>query len=76
MLTKIIENELGVVFHSDSVPNDLFNFYILRRRSYKDGTYQWNICCELKEDSDKYMVIESIKGTREIAIQRLKEILK
>lgn len=76
MLTKIRENELGVVFHSDSVPNDLFNFYILRRRSYKDGTYQWNICCELKENDDEYMVIERVKGTREVAIQRLKEILK
>ena len=75
MLTKLTENEHGVIFRADSIPNDLFDFYILRRRDYKNGTSQWNICCELKND-DQYMVIERIKGTREDAIRKLEEILK
>ena len=76
MLTKLTGNEHGAIFRADSIPNDLFNFYILRRRDYKNGTSQWNICCELSSNTSKYMIIEVIKGTKENAIQRLNELLK
>lgn len=75
MLTTLRENEYGAVFHSDSVPNSLFNFYVLRRRLFVDGTARWNICCELKNNNARFLVIDTIKGTKEDAIRKLEDIL-
>ena len=75
MLTTIRENDHGAVFHSDTVPNSLFNFYVLRRRLFSDGTARWNICCELSTHDARFLVIDTIKGTKEDAIRKLEDIL-
>ena len=76
---KLIEcihtNDYGDIFKVLNIPNTLFNFYILKRKVYKDGTNQWNICCELANDNSKYIILDIIRGTREDAYKRLKEIL-
>lgn len=76
---KLIEciwtNDNGDIFTVLNIPNTLFNFYILKRKAYKDGTNQWNICCELANNHSKYMTLDIIRGTREDAYKRLKEIL-
>ena len=76
MLTKIRENENGTVFHSDFVPAGLFNFYILRRRTFSDGTANWNICCEHRNDPNQFMILSSLRGTKEDAVLELKTILE
>ena len=75
VLTTLRENHFGAVFHSDIVTSELFNFYVLRRRTYKDGSASWNICCELNGNENRYLVIDTIRGTREDAVQELKNIL-
>ena len=74
-LDVLRENDAGVVFRAHAVSNLLFNFYILKRRTFKDGTCQWNICTEFARDMDKYMVLDIIRGDRAAAVARLNELL-
>ena len=76
MLKNLRENEYGIIFRADFVPGSLFNFYIDRRRVFADGTANWNICCELANDPNKYMVIDTIRGTKADAVFELEKILK
>lgn len=70
------ESDHGVIYRYDKISNTMFNFYILKRRTYKDGTHQFNICVELAADTNKYFVIESIRGKKSDAVKRLDEIIK
>ena len=76
MLTTLKKNEHGEIFHSDHIPESLFNFYVLRKQTFSDGTANWKICCELASDNAKFMVIDAVRGTQEDAVKKLEEILE
>lgn len=73
--TVLMENGQGVIFHVDPVPSNVFNFYLLKKRQFKDGTYTWKVCVELAADTDRYMVLDTVRGTRQDAEDRLDQIL-
>ena len=69
------KNEWGAVFYPAVINPSLFYAYVLKRRTYKDGSHKWNLCICLSADEDCYIVLDSIRGTEEDAKRRLQEIL-
>lgn len=74
--TVLQENENGAMYRLDKIPNTMFNFYILKGRSYKDGTSSYKICVELNADHNKHFTIDTIRGTKNAAVNRLDEIIR
>ena len=75
--TKLNENDCGVIYRFDKIPNSMFNFYIIKRRTFKDGTHSWNLCVEYASNPSKFMVLQSgFRGKRADAIKRLEELIK
>lgn len=74
--TIIQESNEGVIYRFDKIPNTLLNFYILKRRKFKDGTHLWDIGAELTVDTKKCMKLDSIRGHKADAVKRLEEIVK
>ena len=75
VLVSIQENDYGAIYEPTYIGAGLFHFYLLKRRAYKDGTFSWNLCCELAENFDRYMIIDHIRGTKEEALERLEKIV-
>ena len=76
----------GVIYYPVSIPSELFQFYILSGKEYKDGTHQWKIGVDVRNGvcykfglssrPEGYIILDSIRGTKEDAENRLKEILE
>ena len=75
VLVSIQENDYGAIYEPTYIGAGLFHFYLLKRRAYKDGTFSWNLCCELAENFDRYMIIDHIRGTKEEALARHEKIV-
>ena len=75
IMKRVHENSEGAIFAPFAINSLLFNVYVLRKRNFKDGTSRWAIGIELKSDSSKYMILDTIRGTREDAVKRLEEII-
>ena len=75
MLRQIRDQDNLAMFQSNYVPDQLFNFYVLRSKVYRDGTCQWLICVEVNGNPTRHMTLETYRGTKEKAINRLKELL-
>ena len=73
-LTVIMQNDNGVIFKSSKLP-PIFNVYILKGRSFKNGTCNWKICIEHAEDNSRHFIIDSIVGSIDDAIDKLEELL-
>lgn len=73
--TVIAQNENGVIFRLDKIPNTMFNFYVLQKKQYKDGTFLYHICVEVEKSRD-YLILDRIRGTEADAVTRLEEIVE
>lgn len=75
----IHSNSYGRIYKVDKIPTNLFDFYILKKRTYRDGTCQYEI--GVSEDTTgllsgtKDRVLDSIRGSLEDAERRLNELL-
>lgn len=74
--TILQESDSGIIYRVEKIPNTMFNFYILKKRRFKDRTHQYNICVELATNPSKYWVLDTIRGHKSDAIKRLDEIIK
>ena len=74
--TILQESDAGIIYRIDKIPSSMFNFYVLRKKQFKDGTYQYNICVELATDPSKYWVLDKIRGYKQDAVKHLDEIIK
>lgn len=63
--------ENGTVYDTDT----FFRIYCIRKRMYKDGSFGWDICIELKSNPSKYMVVDHIRGSKEDAQKRCRELM-
>ena len=75
MLRQIEDHETLAIFQSNYIPDDLFNFYVFRTKVYHDGTCLWSINVELNGDSTRHMTLKTVHGTKNMAINKLKEML-
>ena len=74
--TILQESDSGIVYRIDKIPSSMFNFYILKKRRFKDKTHQYNICVELASDSSKCWTLDVIRGHKSDAVNRLEEIIR
>ena len=64
-------------YNVEDIPSGLFKFFIYEARSFKDGTSNWNIGVNShRNHSSKFITLETIRGTREDARNRLDEIIR
>ena len=76
MIKKIVaDNDCGQIFIAGNIPNTMFNFYVLKRKVYKNGSSLWNLCVEYNKNKKKYMVLDSVKGSKEYAIAYLENLI-
>ena len=55
---------------------DLFEFYILQDRYYKNSNIaSYNLMCQIKGTTNKFLILGVVKGTKEEAIAKLKEMV-
>jgi hypothetical protein len=69
------KNEHGVVFYPAVINPGLFHAYILKMQCFRDSTCRWKLCLSCREDFNRYMVLETMRGTEEEAKERLTTIL-
>ena len=70
------KNEYGAVFYPAVINPKLFYAYILRTtQCLLDGTYQWRLCLSCRENENRCMTLETMRGTEEEAKERLEMIL-
>lgn len=69
------KNEYGAVFYPAVINPGLFHAYILKTQCFRDGTCRWKLCLSCREDFNRYMVLETMRGTEEEAKERLAMIL-
>ena len=73
-LIVIRQNDNGMVFKSNKLLS-IFNVYILKKRSFKNGSFRWAIGIEHAHNEAKYFIIDNIIGSQDDAINMLKSIL-
>lgn len=69
------ESADGVVYEYENIPSGMFEFYILQRRTYKDGTKNFDIGVSPVSDTSKGFILDRIRGTREDAETLLDKIM-
>lgn len=74
--TILQESDNGIIYRFDKIPNSMFNFYILKGRRFADRTHSYKICVELAANTNKYMVLDIIRGHKSDAVKRLEEIIR
>ncbi len=74
--TELIHNDSGYLYRIQNIPSKMFEFFIHKRRTFKDGTCNWAIGVSPAADTSKGYTFEYFKGTEEEAKQRLDEIIK
>lgn len=84
----LTNNENGAILRYEKIPHSMFNFYALRKRTYKNGKSLWALCVEVSKapagrkspacvDKDNnYIRLESFTGTKDEAMKRIDEIIK
>jgi len=86
--TVLTENDNGVIYRYNKVPSNMFNFYLLRRRAYKNGKSLWHLCVEVAappagknapeciNTESNYIKLQSFRGTKTEAAKQLDNIIK
>lgn len=74
--TLLRESPNGMVFKIDKIPSGMFEFFIVKRREFKDGTKSYDIGVSPTDDDSKGFTFDRIRGHRSDAIKRLDQILK
>ena len=74
-LTELVHNKNGIIYRLENVPPKMFEFFLHKRRTYKDGTSQWNIGVSPSEAPDKGYVFSSIRGNEDDAKKEFEKII-
>lgn len=69
------KNEYGAVFYPAVINPKLFYAYILKTQHFRDGTCRWKLCLSCRENENRCMTLETMRGTEEEAKERLATIL-
>lgn len=74
--TILTENPKGTIFRVEKIPNSMFEFFILQKREFKDGTKSYAIGVSPTADTTKGFTFTTIRGHRSDAIEELDKIIK
>ena len=73
-LTELVHSENGFIYRLENIPPKMFEFFLHKKKTYKDGTFQWNIGVSPSEAPDKGYVFSSIRGSEDDAKREFKQI--
>lgn len=59
----LVNNSNGIIYRVKKVPSNMFEFFIHKRKEYKDGTASYCIGVSPAWDTDKSFVIDTVRGT-------------
>lgn len=85
ILVPEIDNSNGTIYNTTLVDPNLFQFYLLKKKEFKNGEQEWNICVEINRDhpiyklmdkKDQYIILGKVKGSREDAYRQLHEMIE
>lgn len=74
--TLLRESSNGMVFKVDKIPSNMFEFFILEKKEFKDGTKRYAIGVSPTANDSKGFVFDTIRGHKRDALKRLDEIIK
>ena len=74
--TLLRESANGMVFKIDKIPNNMFEFFVLEKKAFEDGTKRYVIGVSPTADDSKGFVFDTIRGHKQDALKRLDEIVK
>lgn len=74
--TVIRESTDGAIYRIEKIPASMFNFYIEKKRRYKDKSHLYYIGVELAADPTKCWTLDKIRGHKVDAVKRLEEIIR
>lgn len=66
----------GIVYNVADIPSSMFEFFIHKRRTFKDGTCNWAIGVSPTADTSKGFTFETFRGTETDATQRFDDIIR
>ena len=72
----IQESDTGMIFRFEKLPSNLFEFYILKTKRFKDRTHSYKICVGLAGDTKKCWTLKTIRGHKSDAIKALETIIR
>ena len=74
--TILQESEQGIVYRIEKIPSDMFDFYIMKGRAFKNGTHAYKLCVSLSSNPNKCLTLATIRGRKSDAIRSLENIVK
>ena len=74
--TLLRESANGMVYKVDKIPSGMFEFFIVEKREFKDGTKSYDIGVSPTDDDSKGFTFKRIRGHKSDAIKELDKILK
>ena len=86
--TVLVENDNGVIYRYNKVPNNMFNFYLLKKQAYKNGNCLWHLCVEIANPptgktapecvntNSNFIKLQSFRGTKFEAAKQLDNIIR
>lgn len=74
--TELAKTLNGVVYEVKDIPDNMFEFFIHKKRTFKDGASNWAIGVSPTADSSKGYTLEVLRGTEQEASDRLDEIVE
>lgn len=74
--TELAKTPNGVVYEVKDIPDNMFEFFIHKKRTFKDGTSDWAIGVSPTADNSKGYTFEMLRGTEQEAADRLDEIVE
>ena len=74
--TILVESPKGVVLRVEKIPSSMFEFFILQKREFKDGTKSYAIGVSPTANTNKGFTFKTIRGHRSDAIKELDNIIR
>lgn len=71
----IAETPRGLIYELSEIPNNMFQFYILEKREYKNGESQYEIGAYLTSDPTQSLIIKTLRCRKKDAILEFDDIL-
>lgn len=71
----IAETPRGFIYELSEIPNNMFQFYILEKREYKNGERQYEIGAYLTSDPTQSLIIKTLRCRKKDVILEFDDIL-
>ena len=68
-------DQTGTVFRLNNIPPKMFEFFLHKKRTFKDGTSQWNIGISPADNPAKGHTLCTVRGSEEDAWREFDRIV-